>query len=140
MAVLSATYHSCARPGAQKFTAVLPLETNGGYKSGPFKTIYLLHGYQGSELDWLRHTLIEDWAAERGVAVIMPDGCNRFYVDNADSNENFGKIAGEELVKVTRERCSRSPISARIPPFRACPWAATAPYATGFSITAPSAQ
>ncbi|MDD2649115.1 MAG: alpha/beta hydrolase-fold protein [Eubacteriales bacterium] len=102
MAVLSGVYHSCARPGAQKFTAIIPVEARDGYKSGPFKTIYLLHGYTGSEMDWLRHSLIEDWSAHYGIAVIMPDGSNRFYIDNEESGENFGILTGDELLRVTR--------------------------------------
>lgn len=104
MAIIQASYHSRARKGTIPFTAILPVESHDpAYHAGPFKTIYLLHGYSGNHTDWLVRTRIEEWAAARGFAVIMPEGLNRFYVDNADTDENYGDFTGRELVDVTRK-------------------------------------
>ncbi|MEX1377266.1 MAG: alpha/beta hydrolase family protein [Eubacteriales bacterium] len=109
MAVLSINYYSQARKGFTSFTAILPTDPPPienkpiEYLQGPFPTIYLLHGYSGNRLDWLMRTRIEEWAASKGYAVVMPDGANRFYLDNAVTGELYGSFVAEELVEVTRK-------------------------------------
>ncbi len=107
MAVLSCNFYSRARVGQQSFTVVLPLETMAPgapltYTKGPWPTLYLLHGYTGNRLDWLLRSDIETLATQRGWAVVMPDGGNRFYLDNPDMGEYYGAFVGEELVEVSR--------------------------------------
>ena len=108
MAVLTCQYYSRARVGFQSFTAVLPLDppTSGmepqQYAQGLWPTLYLLHGFSGNRNDWLLRSDIETWAGKHGWAVIMPDGANRFYLDNPDIGEFYGAYVGEELVEVTR--------------------------------------
>lgn len=67
-----------------------------------FKTLYLLHGIFGSQVDWINGTNIQRWAEEKNLAVVMPAGENRFYVDQPDTNDFYGKFIGEELVDLTR--------------------------------------
>jgi putative tributyrin esterase len=108
MAILSCDYYSLARKGIQSFAAILPVDLPPDaagtvrYSGGPYRTIYLLHGFSGNRGDWLRRTDIEDWANQWGYAVIMPDGANSFYLDNDDAGQNTGAFIGEELVDVTR--------------------------------------
>lgn len=108
MAILSCEYFSQTRKGPQSFMAVLPVDPPpdgmgaARYSAGPWKTIYLLHGFTGGRNDWLRHTDIEDWANKWQYAVIMPDGGNSFYLDNEDSGQYAGEFAGRELADVTR--------------------------------------
>lgn len=108
MATISCDYYSLARHGAQSFTAILPCDPpplDGGpvkYVDGPYPTIYLLHGFSGNRHDWLYRSNIEMWAVTNGYAVIMPDGTNRFYLDNEDTEELYGTYVGQELVEMTR--------------------------------------
>lgn len=107
MAILRSEYYSQAMRGFRSFSAVLPIDLPpvGGpprYESGPWPTLYLLHGYSGSRNDWLRNSKIEMLAAKHRIAVIMPDGDNRFWLDNPVTGENCGTMLGEELVQVTR--------------------------------------
>jgi len=108
MAVFSGDYYSVALRGFVSFTAVLPIERPPtadqppAYTSGPYPTMYLLHGFSGNRNDWLLRTRIEEWAAARGVAVVMPDGRNNFYLDIEESLEFCGEFVGRELVDVTR--------------------------------------
>lgn len=67
-----------------------------------FKTLYLLHGVFGSDIDWISGTRIQAWAESYNLAVVMPAGENKFYVDNSVSGDNFSKFIGEELVNFTR--------------------------------------
>lgn len=68
----------------------------------PFKTLYLLHGIFGNYTDWINGTRIQAWAEEQNLAVIMPSGENRFYVDNEATGDMYGEFIGNELVSVTR--------------------------------------
>ncbi len=68
-----------------------------------FKTLYLLHGIFGSQVDWINGTNLQRWAEEKNLAVIMPAGDNRFYVDHPETHDNYGQFIGEELVRLTRD-------------------------------------
>ncbi len=107
MAVIQTTFYSAARNGNVDFTAILPMDNHvtpeSGYHKGPFKTVYLLHGMSGNQLDWLARTRIEHFAMDMGYAVIMPGGQNRFYVDSKALNEKHGEFIGRELVEFTRK-------------------------------------
>ena len=108
MAIIQAEYFSQALRGFRSFTAVLPIDPPPAplqpprFAPGPWPTLYLLHGFSGSRNDWLRNSRIEMLAGMYGIAVIMPDGDNRFYLDNPVTGENCGVMIGEELVQVTR--------------------------------------
>jgi S-formylglutathione hydrolase FrmB len=109
MAVTQCDYYSRARVGFQSFTAVLPIDpppegfTPRDYAAGPWPTLYLLHGFSGNRNDWLLRSDIETLALRHGWAVIMPDGANRFYLDNPDIGELYGTYVAQELVEVTRK-------------------------------------
>ncbi len=116
MAVFTCDFYSQARCGMQTFTAILPTDPPPveakpqPYAAGPWPTIYLLHGYSGNQVDWLYRSGIEGWAVQRGYAVVMPSGANRFYLDNEETGELYGAYVGRELVEVTRKMF---PLSAR---------------------------
>lgn len=67
-----------------------------------FKTLYLLHGLWGNYTDWVTCSRIRQWAEKRDLAVVMPSGDNAFYVDRPETNNNYGKFLGEELIEMTR--------------------------------------
>lgn len=68
-----------------------------------FKTLYLLHGIFGNDTDWISGTRVQMWAEDHNLAVVMPSGENKFYVDNPVSGDLFGTFLGEELVRFTRD-------------------------------------
>lgn len=70
--------------------------------TGPFKTLYLLHGIFGDGESWLYNTNINKYAMNKNIAVIMPSGENMFYVDKEDEHNLYGQFIGEELVDLTR--------------------------------------
>ncbi len=57
--------------------------------------LYLLHGMSGCHESWLRKSRIESYAAERRVAVVMPDGENSFYLDMKYGKKFFTFVACE---------------------------------------------
>lgn len=72
-------------------------------KIKPFKTLYLLHGIFGNNSDWISGTRIQAWAQEKNVAVVMPSGENKFYINNEYTCERFSDFIGIELVEMTRK-------------------------------------
>lgn len=108
MAILTCDYYSVARKGLVSLAVILPIDPPPAgidpvrYIGGPFPTIYLLHGYTGNRNSWLYNAQVLEWAVKYGYAVVMPDGTNRFYLDNEETDERYGEFIGKELVEVTR--------------------------------------
>ena len=107
MALLRVDFFSTALMRSVTINAVIPADRvlrDGnpvGYKK--YKTLYLLHGILGNYTDWVCGTRIERWAQEQNLAVIMPSGENRFYLDYPETGENYGEFVGKELVEFTRK-------------------------------------
>ncbi|MBK0332312.1 esterase family protein [Brachybacterium sp. MASK1Z-5] len=58
--------------------------------------LYLLHGLSDDCTIWERRTSIERYAAERGIAVVMPEVRRSFYTDEA-VGEKYWTFVSEEL-------------------------------------------
>ena len=76
----------------------------------PYPTLYFLHGYSGGALETAMFSNIALFAMRYGVAVVLADGENSFYVDDEKRGAMFSRFVGEELVEVTR---SVLPLSAK---------------------------
>lgn len=75
-----------------------------------YKMLVLLHGYNGSHMDWINNTNIIGYAEENNLVVVMPAGENKFYIDNLQTGEPYGRFIGEELVDYMRRLL---PVSAK---------------------------
>lgn len=85
--------------------AVIPSDKvlpDGTWEKKTFKTLYLLNGLMGNDTDWMTGTRIDRWARDKDLAVIMPAGENRFYVDQEIPGQKYGEFIGKELVDLTR--------------------------------------
>jgi S-formylglutathione hydrolase FrmB len=69
-------------------------------KKGPFKTMYMLHGYTGGSCELLTGRYNE-LSNLYNIAIIMPEGENHFYVDAKARNDLYGEFIGRELVNFT---------------------------------------
>lgn len=69
----------------------------------PYKTLYLLHGILGNDMDWITGTRIKRYAEEKELAVVMPSGDNAFYVDQPKAHNFYGEFVGKELVDLSRK-------------------------------------
>ena len=79
------------------------------YPSGRLhKTLYLLHGALDDYSCWMRHTAIERYAEEKGIAVVMPSGQNGFYSDAKYGLDYFTFIT-EELPRFVQGTFHLSP-------------------------------
>lgn len=107
MALLQVSYFSKCMRREVMFSALLPLNDFGtpGESAAaikPLKALYLLHGYCGSHSDWISFSRIREFSDKYNVAVFMPSGENRFYLDDEDKGELLGEYIGNELVAFTR--------------------------------------
>jgi putative tributyrin esterase len=77
-------------PDAAGLTGVTPKHT----PSVPYPVLYLLHGGGNNHATWTGYANVEFYAEERNIAVVMPSGENKFYVD-WPSDPFFAFIAEE---------------------------------------------
>lgn len=103
MAIFSVEFFSTSLRRFTAFKAVLPndmpMEMVGAnpHYQRPMKTLILLHGYSGSENDWLMNTIISEKAGIYNLAVIFPQGDNSFYLDGPETGRSYCTYIGEEL-------------------------------------------
>jgi S-formylglutathione hydrolase FrmB len=76
-------------------TVLLPDYEPVELSSPKHKTLFLLNGYAGDNLDWLRFTNIERYAEEKKIAVVMPSGCNSIYTDMVHGQNYFTYFSHE---------------------------------------------
>lgn len=108
MAIIEVNFISKCLMRTVTFNAIIPADKIFGPQTSakeqkPFKTLYLLHGIFGNYTDWVNGTRIQAWAEANDLAVIMPSGENRFYLDDENSGELYGEFIGKELVEFTRK-------------------------------------
>jgi S-formylglutathione hydrolase FrmB len=105
MALIQASFTSACLKRTVTFNAILPVDRMSALcepAAAPLKTLYLLHGYTGSCMDWFMNAELGSLAMTNGLAVIMPDGENHFYVDDMKRQDMYGEFIGRELVEFTR--------------------------------------
>jgi putative tributyrin esterase len=87
MALLRCDYFSEVLEVGTSMTVLLPQATeqqigvSSDATAGDPPLLYLLHGLSDDATAWQRYTSIERYAAEHGVAVVMPQGGRSFYAD-----------------------------------------------------------
>ena len=106
MALLEMTAYSQILATEVEFFVILPEDTKGligmeGKEDACCPTLYLLHGMSDDHSIWLRRTSIERYAAEKGLAVVMPSTDLAFYTDMA-MGENYWQFISDELPAMCR--------------------------------------
>ena len=99
MAHFVITYHSDTMRRDETVTAVIPDRAADG-KAG-IKTVLLLHGIADDHTAWTSLTSVEEYAAERGIALVMPSVGRSWYTDTV-SGENYFTFTSDELLTVMR--------------------------------------
>lgn len=107
MALLRIDFYSNYLRRNVVLTAVVPVDKMAGDKlatrrRGPYRTVYLLHGLFGQDVDWIDKTHVVETAEARDVVVIMPSGEDGLYLNKPEIDEWHGKFISEELVNFTR--------------------------------------
>lgn len=78
-------------------TVILPQVT--GKERHP--VLYLLHGYGDDDTAWIRYTSIERYAAESGLAVVMPQVDHSYYTD-MEYGKKYWTFLTEEMPVIAR--------------------------------------
>ncbi|BCR36485.1 alpha/beta hydrolase [Mariniplasma anaerobium] len=68
-------------------------------KNTEVKVLYLLHGYFGHYMDWMRLTSIERYASKYNLCVVMPSADNSYYA-NTEIGANYFDYVSIELPKI----------------------------------------
>ncbi len=100
MALLETTVLSRTLSREVDFLVILPENTEGmiglnSVQNARCPTLYLLHGMSDDHTIWLRRTAIERYAAEKGLAVVMPAADLSFYTNMALGERYWDFISGE---------------------------------------------
>ena len=101
MALLHVNFFSEALGLCAQMDVILPEKARGQIgmpgksEEGPLKTLYLLHGMSDDHTIWQRRTSIERYAAEKGIAVVMPTTHLGWYTDMHAGLNYFTYITGE---------------------------------------------
>jgi len=108
MALMHVKFFSDTLGMCVEMDAIIPQAANGQIgmtgvaDGGPYQTLYLLHGMSDDHTIWQRRTSIERYAADLGIAVIMPSTQLGWYTDNYHGLKWWTYIA-EELPKICRK-------------------------------------
>jgi S-formylglutathione hydrolase FrmB len=106
LALFRVSFFSACYQRLMRMNVLLPADTPlppGGVRDwGPYKTLYLLHGFTGNCDNWLHNTMISEMSMQFNIAVVMPDGVNGFYVDQPRSGIRGSEFIGRELIDFTR--------------------------------------
>lgn len=112
MALLHVDFYSHVLMMEMQMDVILPEVTEGqigmeGKDGGEkWKTLYLLHGMSDDHTIWQRRTSIERYAADKGIAVVMPTTHLGWYTDMACGFKYFTFLT-DELPKICRQMFPR---------------------------------
>lgn len=102
------TFISDCLKRAVSFSVIIPndllkewIEGNENYER-PMKTLFLLNGYCGNDLDWMLGSVANELAGKYHLAVVCPAGENAFYLDGPQTGRRYATYVGEELVQYVR--------------------------------------
>ena len=102
MAILTCNFFSDALETGVTVNVVLPQATREQIGVDPTVTpqdgvpvLYLLHGLSDDHSAWTRYTSIERYAAEAGLAVVMPAAGRSFYANEAHGHRYFDYVSEE---------------------------------------------
>lgn len=103
MPYLEFRYRSAALSRNVSVSVILPGAKlmDGSEIPAKYKTIYLLHGLSGDHTSWMRSSSIERYAAEHGIAVVMP-AVERSWYTNTAYGQRYLDFVADELPKVCR--------------------------------------
>lgn len=84
---------------------IIPVETYGRAevkKPEKFKTLYLLHGFGGSQDDWTDYSNLRAISEKYNLAIVLPAGENSFYENIDKLTGRYSDFVGKEIVAFTR--------------------------------------
>jgi putative tributyrin esterase len=87
-------------PRPRPAAVIVPKDYESGARRYP--VLYLLHGLDGSWVDWLTRTNVLAYTRDLPLIVVLPDAGDSWYVDSAtDSTQRFEHYVGTDVVRYT---------------------------------------
>lgn len=102
MAVISLDFFSNHVMKTVHAQVILPHGEAAQNVEPPYKTLYFLPGFSNTASDLMTLSDSRGLALEHGLAVVILDGDNSFFVDHGPM-ANYGALVAQELVAVTRK-------------------------------------
>lgn len=103
MAMIEMNYKSEALLRDIRLEVLLPCNDARVDAPMPFRTLYFLPGFSGSGKEILTELSFRPHSMFYGMAVVIVDGENSFYVDRPERGMNYCTYVGKEVVQVTRK-------------------------------------
>ena len=92
MALINGLFYSKSLEFSTNVTIIMPDDIK---ENEEINVLFLLHGFNGGYLDFIRHTSVEKIALKNRVAVIMPEANNSFYTNTGYGQKYYDYIAYE---------------------------------------------
>ncbi|WP_342565971.1 alpha/beta hydrolase family protein [Paenibacillus sp. FSL R7-0345] len=100
MAYMKMSFFSETLGMATEAGVMLPLNAPpAAERDGKFPVLYLLHGLGGDHTEWTRHSAIERYAENRGLALVLPRADRSYYTDMKQGGAYFTYLS-EELPRL----------------------------------------
>ena len=103
MAHMKLEYKSAALTRGVFLEIFLPTDGWGAEVPFPYRTLYFLPGYSGDSAEIYTYLSMRRQSDLKGVAVVIVNGDNSFYVDHPQRNMNYSTFVGKEVVEMTRK-------------------------------------
>jgi len=110
MALLHVNFFSNVLGMCMQMDVILPQKSRGEIGIAnidkpldTYPVLYLFHGFSDDHTIWQRRTSIERYAAERGIAVVMPTTHRSWYTDMANGCGNYFQFIANEVPAVCHD-------------------------------------
>lgn len=103
MAFITLNYKSMALMRSVTVNVFLPTDMMLAGAKPPFKTLYFLPGHSADSMELCTYFNFRAQSELKGIAIVIPNGDNSFYLDHPGRNSNYSTFVGKELVEVTRQ-------------------------------------
>lgn len=103
MAHIKLEYKSTALTRGVSLEIFLPTDGWSAEVPFPYRTVYFLPGYSGDSDEIYTYLSMRRQSELKGVAVVIVNGDNSFYVDHPLRNMNYSTFVGREVVEMTRK-------------------------------------
>ncbi len=87
----------------KEISALVVIPENSGESPAGFPTVYLLHGFGGSYLDWSKNANLEEFVDEYSFILVCPDGsADSWYLDSPlVKSSQYETFIANELIRWT---------------------------------------
>src|SRR5215467_15912618 len=110
LALQTGTYYSQALEREQPYAWLAPADSAEGIVAAQsYPLLVMLHGHDGSYLDWPTRTRIARYAAAYALILVFPDGGNGWYTNAADGSARCEDDLIQDCLQTLQEKLPLQP-------------------------------